>query len=187
MARGGKRAGAGRKPNPHKGKQAEPEALKIPPRTTYEPWISVQAEKLAFLGATDLEIADFFGISLPTFYNWTYEFPDFLKAVKLGKEAADDRVEKSFYHRAIGYTYPSEKIMNINGEVVRVPIREHVPPDTGAAMNWLKNRRKEVWRDKQDIAHSGGVALSMSDLVQEVARRREERKAAETPRLEGPE
>jgi hypothetical protein len=36
------------------------------------------------------------------------------------------------------------------GEVIRVPIRKHVPPDTGACMNWLKNRMPDKWRDRVD-------------------------------------
>ena len=61
---------------------------------------------------------------------------------------ADDRVERSLYHRAVGYSFESEKIFHHQGEVVRVPIIEHVPPDVGAAMSWLKNRRPDKWRDK---------------------------------------
>jgi len=31
-------------------------------------------------------------------------------------------------------------------------VTKHLPPDAGAALNWLKNRQKELWRDKQEIA-----------------------------------
>ena len=147
MARGGKRPGAGRKPNPNKGKKANAEELKIPPRTIYEPWIATQAQKLSFLGATDLEISDFFGITLDTFARWRSEFPDFTEAVKVGKEEADARVEKSFYNRCVGYTYPAEKIMVVAGKVERVPYREHVPPEPSACLNWLKNRNRAKWSD----------------------------------------
>ena len=34
-----------------------------------------------------------------------------------------------------------------------------VPPDTTAAIFWLKNRRPDRWRDKQDIKLSGGVDI----------------------------
>ena len=40
------------------------------------------------------------------------------------------------------------------------PYVEHYPPDTGAAMAWLKNRQKGKWRDKQDIEHSGEVGIA---------------------------
>ena len=157
MARGGKRPGAGRKPNPNKGKTPSAEELKIPPRTVYEPWICAQVEKLSFHGATDLEIADFLGITLDTYYRWRNEFPEFSEALALGKENADNRVVKSLYNRAVGYSFPAEKIMVVKGVVKRIAYREHVPPDPTAAMNWLRNRRKAEWRDPQDVKVSGAV------------------------------
>ena len=52
----------------------------------------------------------------------------FLGPLKAGKAEADDRVERSLYSR--GYSFNSEKIFcNKDGEVTRVPIVEHVPPD----------------------------------------------------------
>lgn len=38
--------------------------------------------------------------------------------------------------------------MQDKGRPVIVPFWEHVPPDPGAAFNWLKNRRSDQWRDK---------------------------------------
>jgi hypothetical protein len=113
---------------------------------------------LAMLGATDVEIADALDVHVSTYYRWRAQHSDFREAVKLGKECADERVEASLYHRAVGYTYDSEELRVLrDGEVVRLPIRKHVPPDTGAAMNWLKNRVPNKWRDKVDHEHSGVV------------------------------
>ena len=51
-------------------------------------------------------------------------------------------VERSLYSRAVGYSFNSEKIFcNKDGEVTRVPIVEHVPPDVTAQIFWLKNRK----------------------------------------------
>ncbi len=33
-----------------------------------------------------------------------------------------------------------------------VPYTEHYPPDTAAAFIWLKNRQKQTWRDRHEIA-----------------------------------
>jgi hypothetical protein len=33
-----------------------------------------------------------------------------------------------------------------------VPYVEYVPPDTTACIFWLKNRRKDLWRDRVDVA-----------------------------------
>jgi hypothetical protein len=50
----------------------------------------------------------------------------------------------------VGYSYDTEKIFVYEGEPVRVPYVEHVPPDTTACIFWLKNRRKDLWRDRFD-------------------------------------
>jgi hypothetical protein len=73
MARGGKRPGAGRKPNPHKGKSANPAREPQAPRS-YDPEVAYQARKLCQLGATDIELADFFGVCRDTIYRWIIEF-----------------------------------------------------------------------------------------------------------------
>src|SRR6185437_13026917 len=104
-----------------------------------------RAAQLAIVGATDEEIAQALDIHPSTLYRWFAAHPEFREAVKLGKEAADDRVERSLYHRAVGYTHPAVKIMQDKGTPVLVRYDEHVPPDPGAAFNWLKNRRPDEW------------------------------------------
>lgn len=117
--------------------------------------------KLASQGATDREIAEAIEISEATLYRWKHEHPEFRESLKLGKEAADERVEQSLYRRAVGYSFDAIKIMQYEGEPVVVPFVEHVPPDVGAAQFWLKNRKGKDWRDKQDIEHSGGMTVKI--------------------------
>jgi PAS domain S-box-containing protein len=46
------------------------------------------------------------------------------------------------YSRAVGYTFDAVKIFcTKNGQVTKVPYREHVPPDVTACIFWLKNRK----------------------------------------------
>lgn len=111
------------------------------------------AETLASLGATDLEIAQAFEVSIRTIHRWKLEYPEFRAALELGKDAADKKVEDSLFKRATGYSFDSEKIVVIEGEAQRVEIIEHVPPDTKAAMWWLQNRRPGIWRDVRHIKH----------------------------------
>lgn len=124
--------------------------------TDYQPEYAKQAEKLCALGATDEDIADFFNVSARTIYRWKHEHDEFCQALKIGKDAADSRVEMSLYHRAVGYTFDSEKLMTVSmgkdqgSTVERHPIKEHVPPDTTAAIFWLKNRKRGEWRDRID-------------------------------------
>lgn len=122
---------------------------------TYKAEFAGQAKKLCELGATDYELADFFGVDTRTVYRWKNTYDEFCQAVIVGKDKADDRVERALFNRAVGYTFESEKVFQFQGEVVRADTTEHVPPDPGAAMNWLKNRRGDKWRDKMDHELTG--------------------------------
>lgn len=118
-----------------------------------------QAQKLSELGATDQEIADFFEVDVRTIYRWKHVHDEFCQALKTGKEVADERVERSLYQRAIGYEQDEVKIfMPASAEApVYAPFRAKIAPDVTAAIFWLKNRRREAWRDKQEVEHSGEV------------------------------
>jgi hypothetical protein len=116
-------------------------------------------------GATDREIAETLGIQEATFYRWRHSHPEFREALKLGKESADDRVEKALFRKAVGYSVDSIKIFQNNGIPVVVPYVEHVPPDTTAQIFWLKNRKKAEWRDRHDIDMTvASASLSDADL-----------------------
>lgn len=120
----------------------------------YKPAFAKQAEQLCKLGATDAELASFFEVTDRTIYRWQAQFPEFCQALKAGKESADERVERSLYHRAVGYSFQSEKVFQFQGSIVRAETVEHVPPDTTACIFWLKNRRSQDWRDVHRHEHS---------------------------------
>jgi hypothetical protein len=122
-----------------------------PPK--YKAEFAEQAAKLAGLGATDDQIADFLGIALSTFYAWRNSRNDFSDAIKSAKDVADERVERSLYQRAVGYQTDAVKIMQYEGKEILIPYRENVQPDVTAQIFWLKNRRKDQWRDRQDHEH----------------------------------
>lgn len=135
-------------------------------KSGYKPEFALMAAKACQFGATNFELGQMFGVSSATIVLWTHEHPEFSDAVIVGKEKCDDRVERSLYNRSVGYNYESEKVFNYQGEIVRASVIEHVPPDTGAAMNWLKNRRPGEWRDKIDHVHgvTGEVATLLETL-----------------------
>jgi hypothetical protein len=107
-----------------------------------------QAKKLVTLGATDAEMANFFGVSHKTLTRWKISKPEFCLALKAGKDAADARVERRLYERALGYSVEVEKVFCWGGKVIRVKTVEHHPPDTTACIFWLKNRQPEKWSYK---------------------------------------
>jgi hypothetical protein len=116
-------------------------------KTVYSPKLAAVARKCCEHGMTDMEIAKMLGIGLATLYRWKAEHPAFSRVFKLGKADADDRVERSLYNRAVGYDYIAEKpVMTRHGQQT-MQYRAHVPPDTAAAVWYLKNRRPDRWRD----------------------------------------
>lgn len=134
--------------------------------TEFRPEYCDIARRLAEQGATDQELADVLRVHRSTFYRWLSDHPEFRDAIKLGKEPADERVVRSLYHRAVGYSYPAVKIMQNNGMPVTVNYTEHVPPDIGAATLWLTNRKGDEWRSRQSLEHSGpnGGAIPIAEL-----------------------
>ncbi len=127
--------------------------------TEYKAEYAEQAAKLCALGATDYELADFFGVDTRTIYRWKNVHEDFCQALIAGKENADARVERALYNRAVGYTFESEKVFQFQGEIIRADTVEHVAADPSAAKLWLTNRRPADWRDKQEHEHSGKLEL----------------------------
>lgn len=136
-----------------KGK-GEPKPIGRPSR--FKPEFIAQAEKLANLGLTDREMAEFFEVDERTIHRWKHDHPDFCHSLKVGKDQADARVEQSLYRRALGYEHDAMKIaVNAQGEITQVPFVERYPPDTTAAIFWLKNRKPEDWRDVNRQEHTG--------------------------------
>ncbi len=139
--------------------------LKTGRPTAYRPEFAAEAAKLCQAGLTDYEIAHEFGVSTVTINAWKKQFPEFLNALKVGKGVADERVVRSLYHKALGYTYEAEEVFQHQGEIVRAKVLKHVPPDTASMIFWLKNRQKDQWRDVHN--HEVRVATEYAQLSDE--------------------
>lgn len=95
-------------------------------------------------GATDKEVAETIGVTQRTIDNWKIEHDDFFQSLKQCKHYADSEVEKALHKRALGY---EKEVLKDNGNIEE----KHYPPDTTACIFWLKNRKPNEWRDKQDL------------------------------------
>jgi hypothetical protein len=123
--------------------------------SSYKPEFATEAAELCAEGATDQELADYFGVDIRTLYRWKNVETEFRHALKSSKDAADDRVERSLFERALGYERDEVDIRVINNEVVQTTVRKFYPPDTTAAIFWLKNRRAEQWRETKAVELTG--------------------------------
>jgi len=96
------------------------------------------------------------GVAYSTFRAWVDKYPALSASLKKGKAPVDIEVENALLKRARGYDY-EETITEVedlgNGKQKKHirKVMKHCPPDTTAQIFWLKNRRPDRWRDKQDI------------------------------------
>ena len=112
--------------------------------------------KFCLLGADDKDLARMFEVDEATINNWKIDHPEFFESLKAGKEEADAIVAQKLYHRATGYEHKDIQFATYQGEITdQVEYVKHYPPDTTAAIFWLKNRQSAKWRDKTDHEVSG--------------------------------
>lgn len=83
-------------------------------------------------GLTDEQIAHNMGIVTSTFYEWKKKYPKFSEVLKKNKEVVDLEVENALLKNALSG--------NITAQIF-----------------WLKNRRKEQWREKVEIEKMGTI------------------------------
>ena len=127
-----------------------------------------QALKLCLLGATDKELAEFFSVSEQTLNKWKKDYPEFLESLKKGKSIADANVASRLYNRAIGYNCKATKFAASEGKITdSKEYTEHYPPDTTAAIFWLKNRQPEKWRDKKEVDTNVNLGDELESLTDE--------------------
>lgn len=102
-------------------------------------------------GLIEKQIYKNLGISKNTFYRLKKESQEFRDLLKESKDVADREVENALFKSATGFVGPDEK---------------YYPPNTTAQIFWLKNRKKDDWRDKreQDIS----VSTPISDTAKKV-------------------
>ena len=127
-----------------------------------------QALKLCLLGATDKELCEFPPVSEQTLNKWKKDYPEFLESLKKGKNIADANVASRLYNRAIGYNCKATKFATSNGKITdSKEFIEHYPPDTTAAIFWLKNRQPEKWRDKKEVDANVDLGDEVESLTDE--------------------
>ena len=115
--------------------------------TSFHPDMSEQAHNYCLLGATNDELAEFFGMSPRTIDNWIAQRSGFAEAVKTGRVIADARVARAIYTRAVGYERKVEREVILRGELKPVASTVHYPPNVQACIFWLRNRRRRTWRE----------------------------------------
>ncbi len=95
----------------------------------YQEWLEpeglLRIEGWARDGLTDEQIAQNMGITAKTLYEWKKKYSEICESLKRNKDVADRQVENALFENAI------------NGNIT-------------AQIFWLKNRKPDKWRDKQE-------------------------------------
>jgi len=117
--------------------------------TLYKPEYAEEAHRHCLLGATNADLADAFEVAPRTIDNWMANIPEFAKKVREGRAVADARVARSLYERAVGYQHTVEQTVLHRGAERKLTNTVHYPPDTGACIFWLRNRRRDLWGNQR--------------------------------------
>jgi hypothetical protein len=121
------------------------------------------------------------GVAESTLRNWKNIFPEIAEALRKGKEVVDREVENALFKSALGFMQKVKKPVRIreveydpkSGKKIResekwVQVEEeiYIPPQVTAQIFWLKNRKPDQWREKNDLTltPSNGVLESLMEL-----------------------
>lgn len=142
----------------------------------YEYWLTpeglLKLEGWARDGLTDEQIAENMGINKATLYRWKEKYCDICDTLKRGKEVVNFQVENALLKRALGYEYEEVSEKYESGTLTEKKVtKKQVVPDTTAQIFWLKNRRPDKWKDKQDVQVSGELKeeqTKLDDLIRQI-------------------
>ena len=117
-------------------------------------------------GLTDEQIAKNIGINRTTLYDWKKKEVNIADALKKGKEVIDFEVENALLKRALGYEYEEETYEN---GILTKKVKKQVAPDTTAQIFWLKNRKKEQWREKVEVVKTDEDLQNINKNISKIA------------------
>lgn len=135
----------------------------------YEEWLTpenlIRIEGWRRDGLDYDQIAHNMGIRRSTLGVWREKFKAISDALKRGSEVSTYIIENALYKSAQGYdvteteqeetTFPDGTVM-----IKKRARKRHVPASVTAQIFILKNRRSDVWRDKQVIEQQGDGLLA---------------------------
>ena len=146
----------------------------------FEEWLTDEGllliEGWARDGLIDEQIAKNMGVRRETLANWKNRFQGIRNALKKGKEVADREVENALFKRAVGYRYTEvTEELRLNRETgkkeltVTKRLTKEVLPDVTAQIFWLKNRKRNEWRDRWDEPAEDKGAGALEDWIAAVS------------------
>ena len=146
-------------------------------KTKYDPETTpAKAEELAKDLLTDAQIYAKLGITHETFYQWQKAHPEFLEALKRGKQEANRDLVEVMKKSAKGYFVEEEEtVVYLDRDkqpksYSKVVKKRYIPPSTTTQIFLAKNRMPEDFRDvhRQEVNMSGQLQVpTLADLMLE--------------------
>lgn len=136
----------------------------------YTEWLTeeglLKIEGWARDGLTDKQVAHNMNIAESTLHEWKKKYSVLSESLKRGKEVVDRQVENALLKRALGYEF-KETTQELTEDGMRVTkvVTKQQAPDTTAQIFWLKNRKPQEWRDKQETEISGHIRTDKLDSI----------------------
>lgn len=112
-------------------------------------------------GRTEEQVAKIMGVSISSLRLWKTQKTQFKWSVNEAKMKADEMVEASLYHKAIGYSHPEEKVFCNYGVITTHETIKHYPPETNAAIYWLNNRKPDKWKARVNVVVDESVPIEV--------------------------
>lgn len=131
------------------------------PTHKWNPQFPMAARVMVRRGMTTAEIAEAFGVTTRQIYRWRATYDDFDEAFAQLSQQMGDRVERSMYERAVGYSYEDTKFFMYQGAVIAEPTMVHVIPDVAAQKHYLAVHRPDKWRVKDEMEIKAGDEIFM--------------------------
>ena len=104
-------------------------------------WI---AKQMCERGGTVADLAKAFRVGLDTIALWQSTNAEFAEACRLGMDAAESRVERALFERAVGYTHKADTVVRHRAGISIVQRKVHVPADPRACKLWLERRQADL-------------------------------------------
>ena len=140
------------------------------PEDWLEPDMLMLLEGWAREGLFDKDIAKKMNVSEATLNNYKKKYPKVKEALRKGKELVDIEVENALFKKEIGYTITiNEQKLDKNGCVHDLKREVHFPPDTTAQIFWLKNRKRNEWRDKVEVETNTDELNKVKELLTKIS------------------
>jgi len=139
------------------------------------PELKVEVAKLIARGYSQYAVAKIVGVSQATVCRWIALHDDLRINIKLQEQLATDMVERSLFDKAMAYVEHEREIeVDEDGVERTVRVKEKTKSgDTAAAIFWLKNKRPDAWKDRQEIYNDGAIAhdvrLKIIERVQQMS------------------